>query len=223
MSDLPDLKPHQRILWNVLCRNFPANICRTLEDTDHIHSDELHHLYLLLQSSRGETAAHLMTMLASLSQPTAAEMVDALRVRKITDPDGDDKETQATREIKPYFHSRAREQFWRIVLDLFEMQYLGGHADGSMRGNVSDFFALHILYRLDMEDMRCRRDEDTNIQNPAHRWYHETSDQYVAWCVKRLAPLVAKPWKVVTQGEEDDEGDTIARSSRATREMKQTP
>ncbi|KUI55234.1 hypothetical protein VP1G_02685 [Cytospora mali] len=190
MPDLPDLQPYQRTLWNVLCWNFPADICRTLEDTEHIYSDELHSLYDILQSCRGKVPSHLMSKLAALSQRTAVEMVDALQALDIT---GSTEEFQAMRESKPYFYSPDREQLWHNVLDLFKMEYLGRHSDGSMREKVSDFHALHILHELEMEDKRCRRDEDTSIQNPAHAWYHEMSDQSVAWCLRRLAPLVAKP------------------------------
>lgn len=57
-----------------------------------------------------------------------------------------------------------------------------------------------------MEDKRCRRDEDQDLQNLAHCWYHETSDQDVAWCLRRIAPLVAtKPWNLVAQEDDEDE------------------
>lgn len=209
MSEHTDLQPYQRILWNTLCCNHPADICRALEVSEHVHSDELHHLYSILQSARGKVPSHLMAKVAGLSQPMAAEMVDALRALHIIDPSGEHGSTQMGRETKPYFYSGEREQLWRNVLNLFEMEYIGRNADGSMRETVSDFHILHILYRLEMEDERCRREEDTNIQNPAHCWYHETSDPNVAWCLRRLAPLVAKPWKVVTQGDEEDKLKTM--------------
>ncbi|ROW04122.1 hypothetical protein VSDG_00947 [Cytospora chrysosperma] len=210
MTNLPGLQPSQRILWNIFCYNFPAEICKALEDTEKVYSDELHNLYDILQSSRGKGPSYLMVKLTGLSQPTAVETIDALHAINVTGPTGGYGDVKVRQETKPYFHSREREEFWRCVLDLFEKGYLGRHADGSMRENVSDFHVLHLLYRLEMEDKRCRKGEDTNIQNPAHCWYHETSDQNIAWCVKRLAPLVAKPWKVVTHGDDEDELEKIA-------------
>lgn len=210
MTNLTELQPYQRVLWNILCWNFPDEICRALEDTEHVYTDELHGLYDILQSSRGKGPSYLMARLAGLSQLMSAETVSALHALNITGPIGEFKSSEAVRESKPYFYSREREMFWRTVLDLFEMEYLGSHADGSMRETVSDFHALHILYRLEMEDKRCRRDEDTNIQNPTHCWYHETSDQNVAWCLRRVAPLVAKPWKLVAQEDDEDELERIA-------------
>ncbi|ROW03819.1 hypothetical protein VMCG_05361 [Cytospora schulzeri] len=204
MTNCPYLQSCQRNLWDLLCWNFPADICRTLEDTEHVYSNELHSLYDILQSSRGKGPSHLMTKLAGLSQPTAMKIVGALHALNITGSSGEYENAQAVRESKPYFYSRERELFWHNVLDLFEMEYFGRHADGSKRENVSDFHALHILYNLDMEDKRCRQDEDTNIQNPAHCWYHELSDQSVAWCVRRLAPLIVKSWDLATQYDENE-------------------
>lgn len=210
MTNLPELLPQQRILWSILCRNYPAEICRTLEDTEHVHNNELHELYDTLRSSRGKGPSHLMAKIAGLSQPTAVETVGALHALNINSPSGENESAQVVQENKPYFYSRERELFWRNVLDLFEMGYLGRHADGAMRETVSDFHALHILHRLDMEDMGCRRDEDTNIQNPVHSLYHEPSDQSVAWCLRRIAPLVAKPWKLVAPEDDEHELNPIA-------------
>jgi hypothetical protein len=180
MTNLPDLQPYQRILWNVLCWNFPAEICKILEDTEQVYSDELHNLYDILQSSRGKGPSYLMAKLTGLSQPAAVETIDVLHALNVTGPSGGYGNAKAVQETKPYFYSREREAFWRYVLDLFEMEFLGRHADGSMRESVFDFHVLHLLYRLEMEDKRCRKGEDTNIQNPAHCWYHETSDQNIA-------------------------------------------
>lgn len=201
MSDQTELRPHQRDLWNLLCRNYPADICKSLEDTDHVHNDVVHYLYSILQEARAKPAAHLIAKLASLPDTTANEMVDALNALNILGPDlavpasskkphkGKAPEMPAP-ESKPYFHSCERECFWLIVLELFKAGCLGPDTDGSAREEISDFQALHYLYRLDVEDKRCRRHEDVGLTNPAHCWYHETADKQVLWCVKRIWPLV---------------------------------
>lgn len=201
MSGQEELQDHQRILWSLICWNYPADICKTLENTDHVHNDVLHYLYSFLETARGKPAPYLITRLASLPDTTAKEMIDALDALNVRGPDpagsvsvgGADKGKTPQRpelEGKPYFHSCERECFWRIVLELFETGCLGRNTDGSAREGISDFHALHYLYRLDVEDKRCRRNEEVDLRNPAHSWYHETSDKQVLWCVKRMWPLV---------------------------------
>lgn len=201
MSDQEELQHQQRTLWNLICWNYPADICKTLENTDHIHNDVLHYLYSILEGARGKPAPYLTARLVSLPDTTAKEMIDALDALNIRRPDlaestandMPDKGKAPHRpelEGKPYFHSCERECFWRIVLELFETGCLGRNTDGSAREDVSDFHALHYLYRLDVEDKRCRRNEEVDLRNPAHSWYHETSDKQVLWCVKRMWPLI---------------------------------
>lgn len=196
-----ELKHHQRVLWDIICWNYPADICKTLENTDHVHNDVLHYLYSILEEARGKAPQRIIARLAKLPDTTAREMVDALNAINIRrpglrecDPDGStdkDKTTEKSEpEGKPYFHSAERECFWLIVLELFRVGCLGRNTDGSAREEISEFDALHYLYRLDVEDRRCRRNEDVELRNPAHCWYHETSDKQVLWCVKRIWPLV---------------------------------
>ncbi|KAI3397055.1 hypothetical protein diail_11291 [Diaporthe ilicicola] len=189
MSEQAELEPYQRALWNLLCWNYPADICKTLENTDHVHNDVLHYLYSILQNARAKPAAYLITRLASLPDTTANEMIGALGALNILGPDIAASEKPAL-ESKPYFHSCERECFWLIVLELFKAGCLGVNTDGSAREGISDFQALHYLYRLDVEDKRGRRDEDVELRNPAHCWYHETADKQVLWCVRRMWPLV---------------------------------
>jgi hypothetical protein len=191
MSDREELRHHQRALWNIICWNYPADICKTLENTEHVHNDVLHYLYSILEGARARAPPHFIARLASLPDTTAKEMVNALEALNIhvpglaeSDPD------EGPDEGKPYFHSTERECFWLIVLELFKAGWLGRNTDGSAREEIADFDALHYLYRLDVEDKRCRRNEEVELRNPAHRWYHETSDKQVLWCVKRMWPLV---------------------------------
>ncbi|KKY38051.1 hypothetical protein UCDDA912_g01961 [Diaporthe ampelina] len=201
MSDQEQLRQHQRALWNLICRNYPSDICNTLENTDHVHNDVLHYLYSILQGARGKGPAYFIAKLTSLPDTTAKEMTDALDALNIRGPDlaesasdgRPDKGKARGRpelESKPYFHSCERECFWLVVLELFKAGCLGRNTDGSAREEISDFDALHYLYRLDVEDKRCRRNEEVELRNPAHCWYHETSDKQVLWCVKRMWPLV---------------------------------
>lgn len=201
MSDQEELQHQQRALWNLICWNYPADICKTLEQTDHVHNDVLHYLYSILEGARGKPAQYLIARLAGLPDTTAKEMIDALDALNISRPDPAELASDGTpdkgkapegRELegKPYFHSCERECFWCIVLELFETGCLGRNTDGSAREEISDFHALHYLYRLDVEDRRCRRNEEVELRNPAHMWYHSTSDKQVLWCVKRMWPLV---------------------------------
>ncbi|KAL1877001.1 hypothetical protein Daus18300_002610 [Diaporthe australafricana] len=190
MSDQAELRPHQRDLWNLLCRNYPADICKSLEDTDHVHNDVVHYLYSILQSARAKPASYLIARLASLPDTTANEMMDALAALNIHGPDlagsassekpdkGKAPES-AVPGSKPYFHSCERECFWLIVLELFKAGCLGPDTDGSAREKISDFQALHYLYRMDLEEQRSRRHED------------------VLWCVKRMWPLVEDELKSI--------------------------
>lgn len=201
MFDQEELRHHQRALWNIICWNYAADICKTLENTEHIHNDVLHYLYSILEGARTRAPSQLVAKLASLPDTTAREMVAALEALNIrvpghaeSDPDeglGKAKTSQKDElEGKPYFHSAERECFWRIVLELFKAGCLGANTDGSAREDISDFDSLHYLYRLDVEDKRCRRNEEVELRNPRHYWYHETSDKQVMWCVKRMWPLV---------------------------------
>lgn len=201
ISEQEELRHHQRDLWDIICWNYPADICKTLENTDHVHNDVLHYLYSILEEARGKAPQRIIARLANLPDTTAKEMVDALDAINIHrpglagfDPEGSadkDKTTEKSEpEGKPYFHSAERECFWLIVLELFRVGCLGRNNDGSAREEISEFDALHYLYRLDVEDRRCRRNEDVELRNPAHCWYHETSDKQVLWCVKRMWPLV---------------------------------
>ncbi|KAG8160439.1 hypothetical protein KVR01_009975 [Diaporthe batatas] len=188
----------QRALWNIICWNYAADICKTLENTEHVHNDVLHYLYSILEAARAREPSQLIARLASLPDTTAREMVGALEALNIghagSDPDGGPGKGKMRQkdelEGKPYFHSAERECFWLIVLELFKAGYLGANTDGSSREAISNFDALHYLYRLDVEDRRCRRNEEMELRNPSHRWYHETSDKQVVWCVRRMWPLV---------------------------------
>ncbi|POS71804.1 hypothetical protein DHEL01_v209801 [Diaporthe helianthi] len=202
MSNQEELRHDQRALWNIICWNYAANICKTLENTEHVHNDVLHYLYSILEEARARAPEHLIARLAGLPDTTAREMVGALEAFNIlhvqgyagSNSDGETgkgktKQTDAS-EGKPYFHSAERECFWLIVLELFQAGYLGANSDGSARDEISNFDALHYLYRLDVEDKRCRRNEVVELRSPSHRWYHETSDKQVMWCVRRMWPLV---------------------------------
>lgn len=201
MSDQAELGRHQRALWNLLCWNYPADICKTLENTNHVRNDFLHYLYSILQNARAKPASYLIARLASLPDTTANEMIEALDALNIRGPEPTDSESsegsnngkrpqRPELESKPYFHSCERECFWLIVLELFKAGCVGHKTDGSAREEISDFHALHYLYRLDVEDSRCRRYEEVELRSPTHSWYHETSDKQVLWCVRRLWPLV---------------------------------
>lgn len=192
MSDQEELRHQQRALWGLICWNYPADICKTLESTDHVHNDVLHYLYSILEGARAKPAQYLIARLASLPDTTAREMVDALDALGIREPDPAEpaSEDGTPDKGKPYFHSCERECFWRIVLELFETGCVGRNTDGSAREGIADFDALHYLYRLDVEDKRCRRNEEVDLRNPAHSWYHSTSDKQVLWCVKRMWPLI---------------------------------
>lgn len=200
MSD-QELHHQQRALWNLICWNYPADICKALENTDHVHNDVLHYLYTILEGARGKPPPYLIARLASLPDTTAKEIIDALDALNIRGPDpagpapdGTSDKGEAPHEPrpegKPYFHSCERECFWRTVLELFEAGCLGHNTDGSAREEISDFNALHYLYRLDVEDKRCQRNEEVELRNPAHSWYHETTDKQVLWCVKKTWPLI---------------------------------
>lgn len=195
------LTHHQRALWNIICWNHAADICKTLENTEHVHNDVLHYLYSILEEARARAPSQLIARLASLPDTTAREMVDALEALKIhapghaePDPDGGPGKGKIKQkdelEGKPYFHSAERECFWLMVLELFKAGYLGAKNDGSAREKISNFDSLHYLYRLDVEDKRCWRKEEVELRNPRHCWYHETSDKQVVWCVRRMWPLV---------------------------------
>lgn len=196
-----DLTHHQRALWNIICWNYAADICKTLENTEHVHNDVLHYLYSILEEARARAPSQLIARLASLPDTTAREMVGALEALNIhvpghaeSDPDGGPGKSNMKQkdelEGKPYFHTAERECFWLIVLELFKAGYLGANTDGSARDEISNFDSLHYLYRLDVEDKRCRRNEEVELRSPNHCWYHETSDKHVLWCVRSMWPLV---------------------------------
>lgn len=217
MSDHEELRHQQRALWNLICWSYPADICKTLESTDHVHNDVLHYLYSILEGARAKPAQYLIARLASLPDTTAREIVDALDALNIREPEpaesaseggtpDEGREPQGP-ELggKPYFHSCERECFWRIVLELFETGCLGRNTDGSAREEIADFDALHYLYRLDVEDKRCRRNEEVDLRHPAHPWYHETSDKQVVWFVKWMWPLIEGKMKGKEESRQDAE------------------
>src|SRR4051812_41772718 len=117
MSNPAELQPYQRALWNVLCWNFPADICKALESTEHVHEDGLHYLYSILQHANTKTASHLISKLSSLPDTAALELLKALQALNICGADGEEaaRSEQPGRgrsprrtelESKPYFHSR---------------------------------------------------------------------------------------------------------------------
>jgi hypothetical protein len=194
-NTMPDqaLRHYQRTLWNIFCWNYPADIQKILENTEHVHNDVLHYLYSILEGARAKAPRHLIARLASLPDTTAKEMVDALEGFNIRVPLAAEAEPESRKgpdKSKPYFHSAERECFWLIVLEMFKAGCLGRNTDGSARDKISDFNILHYLYRLDVEDKRCRRNEEVELRNPSHCWYHETSDKQVLWFVKRMWPIV---------------------------------
>lgn len=185
MTDLDPtepLQPHQRALWAVLTWNYPSSICKTLRRTAHLHSDELHRLYALLAGAHREPPARLLAAVTALPESTAGEMVAALADIGV-------RATHQPGPYKPLFYSAEREELWFVVLELFGAGFLGRGGDGSARQAVADFRTLHMLYRLDMEDQRARRKEDTGLRDPNHEWYHSAADELVEQWLRRLRPL----------------------------------
>ncbi|KAF3765701.1 hypothetical protein M406DRAFT_329581 [Cryphonectria parasitica EP155] len=175
MSPTTTLRTHQRILWAILTWHFPAPICQMLEAMFYIHNDELHRLYSILLHARFKPPTHLLSAIRSLSDETAREMVAALA----------DVGIRAPRDPIP----RATNEATRIG-GLFKAGYIGRNGDGSARENVASFRTLHVLYRLDKEDQRARKEEDTGLRDPSHKWYHVTSDEIVEKWARRLSPLI---------------------------------
>lgn len=193
------LLPQQRRLWSFLCWSFPDRIRQVLESKQHVHSNELHALYLILTQSKGKTPGYMLAMIKAVSEHSAGEMLAALEdlnMMVYTSTDAEENmsdETAATvRDLggKPLFHSAELEELWFAVNALFDGGFLGRLTDGSAQERVEDFRTLNLLFQLDLEDRRATRDEDIRLRCPDHRWYHMTEDREVEHMLQRIRPLL---------------------------------
>lgn len=201
----------QHDLWTILSWHFPASIVKTLRSTPDIHSNELHLLYTILISCQFRTPDHLYTKIHTLPDPIAAQIVSNLEELDIGYPKSTGREEIVSRShcvpngsmypiCKPLFYTAEREEFYSLVQRLFAAGFLGDKADGSKRAQVHNFETLHVLYRLGAEHIRSKRHGETELTEPNHEWYHETSDALVAQWTRYL-------WALAPQEGEDDEGD----------------
>lgn len=208
---------HQYTLWTILAWHFPASIIKTLQSTPNIHSYELHLLYSILISCQLHTPDHLFIKIHALPSRVAAEVVSALEELDIRLPVSmDRKENHSITSIghsyvdcpapliscKPLFYTVEREELYSLVQRLFAAGYLGDKSDGSKRAEVHNFATLHVLYRLEAEHCRSKKYGDTELTEPSHEWYHETSDALVAQWTRYLWSL---PQPVGEDEEEDDD------------------
>lgn len=178
---------------------------KTLKNTADVHSYELHLLYTILDYCKSRTPDHLFTKIHTLPDSVAAEIISALKALpdfqhcvkssgRETDADttviihtpGDVAVSSAS---KPLFYTVEREELYSLIQRLFAKGYLNDNGDGSMRTEIHDFETLHILYRLETEHLRAKKLEDTDLTEPDHAWYHETSNALVAQWTRYLGPL----------------------------------
>lgn len=201
---------HQRELWEILSCQHPASIMKTLKSTPGIQSYELHLLYTILDYCQFRTPDHLFTKIHTLPNPVAAELVSALKeLPEIQSPVVySDRETDRKTDVdttisiltpgtgpvsptcKPLFYTAEREELYTLVQRLFAKGYLNDNGDGSKRAEIQDFETLHILYRLEAEQIRAKKYGHTDLTEPEHTWYHETSNALVAQWIRYLGPLV---------------------------------
>lgn len=199
------LLPQQRRLWNFLCWSFPDRIQQVLESRQHVHSNELHALHLILIQSKGKTPGYLLSMIQVVSEHAAREMLALLEDSNMiayTSPGSHppidveentfDEPVAMMRELggKPLFHSAEREELWLAINSLFDGGFLGRVTDGSAQERIDDFCTLNLLFRLDLEDRRATRDEDIRLRCPDHRWYHVTNDREVKQMLQIIRSLL---------------------------------
>ncbi|KAJ4416013.1 hypothetical protein N0V82_007040 [Gnomoniopsis sp. IMI 355080] len=203
---------HQRMLWAILTWHSPASIVKTLRCTPNIHSNELHLLCTILINCRFRTPDHLFTKIHTLPSRVAAEMVVGLEQLDIRRPSPSDRVdngrgsdqtpgSPVSPDCRPLFYTVERGELYSLVQRLFAAGVLGEAADRSKLAQVHDFETLHVLYRLEAEHVRCKRRGDTDLTEPNHQWYHETSDALVAQWTGYLWPLGSH--------QEAGEGDSV--------------
>lgn len=205
-NPIPIVSPnHQRDLWEMLSCQFPGTIMKTLKNTPDIHSYELHMLYTILDYCRSRTPDHLFTKIHTLPDPVAAEIILALKALPNIQQcvKSSDQQTSADTTViihtpgdvavpsacKPLFYTVEREELYALIQRLFAKGYLNDNGDGSKRVDIHDFETLHILYRLETEQLRAKKFGDTELTEPDHAWYHETSNALVAQWTRYLGPL----------------------------------
>lgn len=188
---------------------------KMLKNTPDIHSYELHLLYTILDYCQFRTPDHLFTKIHTLPSTVAAEIISSLKalpdIQHCIKPPGRENETDTDADAgttviihspgdaavssaaacKPLFYSVEREELYALIQRLFAKGYFNENGDGSMRAaaEIHDFETLHILYRLETEHLRAKKLGDTDITEPDHAWYHETSNKLIAQWTRYLAPL----------------------------------
>lgn len=178
---------------------------KMLKNTANVHSYELHLLYNILDYCQFRTPDHLFTKIHTLPNPVAAELVSALKelpeiqysvvssdrvdgpvtTISIQQPGND----PVSPTCKPLFYTAEREELYALVQRLFAQGYLNDNGDGSKRAEIHEFETLHILYRLEAEQIRAKKYGHTDLTEPDHAWYHETSNALVAQWTRYLGPL----------------------------------